>query len=54
MYANVKSLCSTPEINITLYVNYISIKKNWLKKKKERSFLLISEFDIFSFLFFFK
>ena len=30
MYTNVKSLDSTPEINIILYVNYTSIKKiNW-------------------------
>ena len=25
MYANVKSLCSTPETSIILYINYISI-----------------------------
>ena len=28
MYANTKSPCSTPEINIILYINYISILKN--------------------------
>lgn len=27
MYLNVKSLCYTPETNITLYINYISIRK---------------------------
>ena len=27
MYINVESLCFTPETNIILYVNYISIKK---------------------------
>lgn len=27
MYLNVKSLSYTPETNITLYINYISIKK---------------------------
>ena len=29
LYANVKQLCSTPETNITLYTNYISIKKRY-------------------------
>ena len=27
IYANIKSLCSTPETNKIVYVNYISIKK---------------------------
>ena len=27
MYINVKLLCCTPETNIVLYVNYISVKK---------------------------
>ena len=27
IYANIKSLCCTPETNIMLYVNYISFKK---------------------------
>ena len=40
-YANVKSLCSTPETNIILYVNHISIKKKhmWqihIYKERER------------------
>ena len=29
MFVNVKSLCSTPETNIILYVIYISKKRNW-------------------------
>ena len=32
IYTNVKSLCYSPEANIMLYVNYISIKKKDLKK----------------------
>ena len=28
IYTNTESLCCKPEINIILYVNYISIKKN--------------------------
>lgn len=31
MYTAVESLCCTPELNLTLYINYISVKK---KKKK--------------------
>lgn len=27
MYITVKSLCCTSEINVVLYINYISIKK---------------------------
>lgn len=34
MYANVRSLCSTPETNIIFYINYISLKK---KKNKRRT-----------------
>ena len=28
MYANIKSLCSTPETDIKLYVKYVPIRKN--------------------------
>lgn len=28
MYGTVESMCSTPETNTTLYVNYSSIKEN--------------------------
>lgn len=27
MYANVRSLCNTPETNIIFYINYISLEK---------------------------
>ena len=33
MHANIKSLCRTPETNLTLYINYTTIQK----KKKEHT-----------------
>lgn len=35
MYTDIKSWCCTPETNIILHVNYTSILKMNLKKKKE-------------------
>ena len=37
MYANVKSLCSTPETNIILFINYISIFKNGVGKTVQKN-----------------
>ena len=39
MYINVESLCCTVESNITLYVNYTSMKKKkkWGEKRAEYS-----------------
>ena len=34
MYADVKSLCNTPEANIISYINYISIKSNNKKRRR--------------------
>ena len=34
MSTNIKSLCCIPKTNITLYVNYTSIKIVKIKKKK--------------------
>ena len=36
IYTYIDSLCYTPETNIMLYVNYISIKKIKEKKKAQR------------------
>ena len=36
MYTDIKSWCCTPETNIILHVNYTSILKMNLKKKKKR------------------
>ena len=35
VYELVKSLCWTPETNVTLCVNYTQIFKKWKKKAKE-------------------
>ena len=29
MYRTAESICCSPETNITLYVNYTSVKKEW-------------------------
>ena len=35
MHTNVKSLCSTPETNIILYVNYILLQRERERKEKK-------------------
>ena len=42
MYVNVKSLCNTPETNIILYINYISIKN-----KVHKILLLTIQLNVF-------
>ena len=41
IYTNIKSLCYTPEANITLYVNYISIKKKEFGKDMQITYFEI-------------
>lgn len=36
IYANIKSLCTTPDTNMALYVDYISIKKGKKSRKAAR------------------
>lgn len=57
MYASVKALCSTPERNIILCVNYISVKKrkncylsvcweDWLKSLKCALYMYKPAYDV--------